>query len=160
MNKSISRQTGTRRLRLFLALAVSFAFGIGTMLHSAKAQSGQRGSSNTMPSPQPVIPNVSPLDMPPVYDGDPMRARADERRLQYMNAERQKSMVAATNRLVKLVTELNAQVNGEQRGQLTPDQVRQLADIEKLARSIREKMSTSVRQPSPFGTGPQFMGPR
>lgn len=121
---------------------------------------GQQQRNIPPPSPRPTLPNYDPLDMPPVYaGGDPIRAKADARRLQYLNVERQKSMVADTNRLVKLASDLNAQVNGEQHGQLTPDQVKQLAEIEKLAHNIREKMSTSVRPAPGFESQPVMLPP-
>jgi len=77
-----------------------------------------------------------------------------EKRLKALNAERQKSMVAETNRLVKLAAELNAEVNGPHPRELSADQLRKVAEIEKLARNIREKMCTSVKAapaiPSPL----------
>jgi len=88
-----------------------------------------------------------------------MQNRRNERRLQYLNAERQKSMVAETNRLVKLAADLNAQINSGEHTQLTLDQARQLAEIEKLAHRIRDRMSTSVRQaPSMLSGPPMFPG--
>jgi hypothetical protein len=65
-----------------------------------------------------------------------------------MNAERQKSMVSDAAKLLQLVTELNAEIEREKPESLTPSEVRQLANIEKLARNVKEKMSTSVRVPS------------
>jgi hypothetical protein len=81
----------------------------------------------------------------PGQNGDPAM---EAKRLNALNADRQKTMVAETNKLVKLAEELNEEVNGKDLGQLSEDQLRKVAEIEKLARSIREKMSTSVR-PAP-----------
>jgi hypothetical protein len=75
-------------------------------------------------------------------DRDPFQ---DERRLRALNAERQKAMVIDTERLLRLVTELNAEISAADSGTLTVAQLRKLAEIEKLARSVKEKMSTSVR---------------
>ena len=122
--------------------------GLGMLIaNSVPAQQQPRNSGAGAPvGPRPTLPNIDPLDMPPVYDGsDPIKAKADAKRVQYLNTQRQKLMVAETNRLVKLAADLNAQVNGEQHGQLTPDQVRQLAEIEKLAHNIRDKMSSAVQ---------------
>jgi hypothetical protein len=90
----------------------------------------------------------------PGQAGDPAM---EAKRLNALNAERQKNMVADTDKLVKLAAELNEEVNGKDLGQLTADQLRKVAEIEKLAHSIREKMSTSVRPPpsimnSPMGS--------
>src|SRR5579871_5996308 len=109
-------------------LVVGLTCGLSMALSNARttpAQQQPRNSGQTTVGPRPTLPNIDPLDMPPVYDGgDPMKAKADAKRIQYLNTERQKLMVAETNRLVKLAADLNAQVNGEQHGQITPDQVR------------------------------------
>jgi hypothetical protein len=64
-----------------------------------------------------------------------------------MNEERQKALTADTTRLLKLAKELNQQIAQSNPGQLTPDQVRMVAEMEKLARSVREKMAMSLRGP-------------
>jgi hypothetical protein len=74
----------------------------------------------------------------------------EERRLKALNALRQKSLVEDTNKLLKLAAELNAEVSGEHPDTLTAEQLRKLAEIEKLAHGVKEKMSTSVRQPQGF----------
>jgi hypothetical protein len=68
-----------------------------------------------------------------------------EKQLRALNAERQKSLVSDTNKLLKLATELNAEVSTTNPDSLSGDQLRKLAEIEKLARSVKDKMSTSVR---------------
>ena len=68
-----------------------------------------------------------------------------EKRLRALNAERQKSMVSDTNKLLKLASELNAEINRENPDSLTPAQLSRLAEIEKLAHRVKDKMSTSVR---------------
>ena len=68
-----------------------------------------------------------------------------EKRLRALNAERQKSMVADTNKLLRLAHELQGEIDSTNPDALTPTQLRKVADIEKLAHSIKEKMSTSVR---------------
>jgi len=75
-------------------------------------------------------------------DSDPVE---QEKRLKALNAERQKSLVADTNRLVKLATELNSELNGTHPESLNPAQMRKVAEIEKLAHSVKEKMSLSVK---------------
>jgi hypothetical protein len=62
-----------------------------------------------------------------------------------LNAERQKALVADTNKLLKLVRDLDAEIGAANPDSLTPDQLRRIAEIEKLAHSVKEKMSTSVR---------------
>ena len=73
-----------------------------------------------------------------------------ERQLRALNAERQKALVSDTVKLLKLANELNADVKSGNPDMLTVDQLRKLEQIEKLAHSVKEKMSTSVRGTPPF----------
>jgi hypothetical protein len=68
-----------------------------------------------------------------------------EKRLRALNAERQKSMVADAGKLLKLAAELHDELNGSNADSLTLDQLHRLTEIEKLAHSVKEKMSTSIR---------------
>jgi Spy/CpxP family protein refolding chaperone len=83
-------------------------------------------------------------------DRDPA---AQEKQLRALNADRQKSLVADTNKLLKLAAELNEEVSSAQSDSLTLEQLHNLAEIEKLAHSVKEKMSTSVR-PTPVFAQP------
>jgi hypothetical protein len=47
--------------------------------------------------------------------------------------------------LLKLARELEDEVSRTNPGSLTPDQLRKVAEIEKLARGVKDKMSTPVR---------------
>jgi hypothetical protein len=77
----------------------------------------------------------------------------NERLLRVLNADRQKSLVSDTNRLLRLVSELNAEVASSNADTLTPSQLHMMAEIERLAHNVKDKMSTSVR-----GT-PAFQAP-
>jgi hypothetical protein len=76
---------------------------------------------------------------------DPNDSLWQEKQLRLLNVDRQKQLVADTNKLLKLAQELDAEIAGANPGSLTPDQLRRIAEIEKLAHSVKEKMSTSVR---------------
>jgi len=100
-----------------------------------------------IPPPQEVDPQSSmdPMGTPLFY----------EKRLKMINAAQHKSMVADTDRLLKLVADLNTQVNSNNSNQLTPDQLRTMAEIEKLAHSVKDKMRMSVRSALDYtGTPP------
>jgi len=77
----------------------------------------------------------------------------EERRLRALNIERQKRMVADTNKLLTLAKELNDEVASTNTGSFTVDQLRKIGEIEKLARSVRERMAAGVAEvpnvPSP-----------
>lgn len=68
-----------------------------------------------------------------------------EKRLRALNADRQNKLVADTNKLLKLAAELNAELSNSNSGSLTSEEKRKVGEIEKLARSVKNKMSTSVR---------------
>lgn len=113
------------------------------------------------PGGRPSFPNQvggDPLSQDSGMPADPTDPIMQERRMRALNVQRQKSLVADTNKLLKLASELNVEVNGKHSSELTPDQLRKVAEIEKLAHSVREKMVTSVR-PVPMMTLPGLMGP-
>jgi len=91
--------------------------------------------------PQPIdqAANDNPAD--PSASGSP----ANERLLRALNADRQKALVSDTNKLLRLVSELNSEIAARHLDALTPEQVHKMSEIEKLAHSVKEKMSASVR---------------
>jgi hypothetical protein len=110
---------------------------------------GTSGNGSSFPS----------LDQDPLSQRRPMPGEAGdpvqyERRMKALNTERQKSMIADTNKLLRLTTELNEEVNGDHPRPLDSDQLRKVAQIEKLARSVRDKMCTPVGGSSPQLTPP------
>ncbi len=68
-----------------------------------------------------------------------------ERRIRQLNLAQHKAMVNDTDKLLKLVTELNAEINRTSPAALTPEQLRKVAEIEKLARSVKDKMRISAQ---------------
>ena len=75
------------------------------------------------------------------------------RQLRALNSERQKSMISDTDKLLQLAKELNEEVENSNPDQLTQVELRKLADIEKLARNVKQKMSVS------FVGGPTYQEP-
>lgn len=69
-----------------------------------------------------------------------------QRRLRALNEARQKDLVADTGKLVKLAQGLDADVRSSDTPALTPAQNEKLAEIEKLARRVRQKMTESVAE--------------
>lgn len=70
-----------------------------------------------------------------------------ERRMRQLVAAKHKSIVSNTDKLLKLITELNAEIGSTNPASLTPDQLRKVAAIEKLARSVKDEMRTPVEVP-------------
>lgn len=92
----------------------------------------------------------SPSGMPPLVPQQRMSISASrldtidpiqqERWQRGLNIERQKEMVSDTNKLLKLARELNTEISSSNSDSLTPAQLRKVAEIEKLAHSVKEKM--------------------
>src|ERR1700687_3766872 len=117
------------------------------LILAAPAGAQIRGRSPSLPT----LPSGAPVGSREDYDIPSRDALEEARRLRALNESRQKGIVSDTNKLLKLTTELNAEIARENSGELTRAQVRKLAQIEKLARSISEKMSANVW----VTTGPQ-----
>ena len=75
--------------------------------------------------------------------GEPDEATT-ARRVRALNDMRQKEIVSDTNKLLKLANELDAEIRKANSDSLTPEQLHKLATIEKLARNVKEHMSTPI----------------
>lgn len=73
-----------------------------------------------------------------------------DRRVRSLNVERHKSMVSDTDKLLKLARQLDAEIASNSTDELTPDEMRKVEEIEKLAHNVKTKMAQS------FGGGPVF----
>lgn len=133
-----SGQWGMWTLSLCLGLAMVFVIASGPAVRS---QSGSPRGIINRPPPMPTDPASS-------GDYDPIMM---ERRIRGLNDERQKEMVTDTNKLLKLAQDLNDEIAAKNAGTLTFDQLRRIAEIEKLAHSVREKMAMAVGEPTPIG---------
>jgi len=104
---------------------------------SGGGQGQGQGSMHPYPQHEDVSP-LSPDDADPAMFGRRMRA---------LNAERQKQIVSDTDKLLKLARELNDEVIKANSGTLTPDELHKIADIEKLARNVRQRMTEGAGAP-------------
>ncbi len=112
---------------------------------------GQSSRGQQVPGRQ----NLGPLDENPEnYD-----VAMAEKRLRALNTERQKLMVADAGKLLKLAKELNDEVAASNTGSLTPEQLHKIAEIEKLARSVKERMTAGNVQSQPALTAPSIAFP-
>jgi hypothetical protein len=93
--------------------------------------------------PQPIGQSVGDSPLGGLNNGnldDPDQSR----RIRMLNAERQKSLVADTVKLLKLANEVNAVMVKEDASAPTQAELRKVADIEKLAHNVKEKMKITV----------------
>jgi hypothetical protein len=73
-------------------------------------------------------------------DDDPMAPRREEQQAQLRNSDRQKRLVADTEKLLSLATDLKAQVDKSTKDTLSLDVIKKADEIEKLAHSVKERM--------------------
>ncbi len=122
------------------ALPVCFALLVALLpAHTCGAQYSTPQSRTSM-IPQPIGQRVG--DNGDLSGAPPSN---NEKLLRALNADRQKSMVSDTNKLLRLVNELNAEIARTNSGSLTSSELHKVAEIEKLAHNVKDKMSTSVR---------------
>ena len=129
------------------------ALWIGLLLALSRVGHSQGGNSQL-----PVSPHGFPQqDNTPFSTMDGSNSVESEKRMRMINTDRQKSLVADANRLLALATELNNEIAKSNTGDLTPEQIRKVAEIEKLAHSVKDKMSMSLRGPMMNMDSPPFM---
>jgi hypothetical protein len=85
---------------------------------------------------------VPVTQMPGEPDGS-LSPQTEEVQAKLRNAERQKQLVADTQRLLSLANELKADVDKSTKDTLSLDVVRKADEIEKLAHNVKEKMKCS-----------------
>lgn len=154
---SIARHTGfqaewaqranSRRRLAGIALVLLSVFVLAPGLNTARQSSAAaQTNSRRILLPDPFGPDRNdPMNSP----APAMQARG----YKTLNARRQQSMVEDSNKLLNLTAQLSAEVTATHPRGLTADQLSRLAEIEKLARSIRDKMSIAVG-PNPQGLQP------
>ena len=74
---------------------------------------------------------------------DPMEEKMEHQREKAMNKQRQTSLQKDTDRLLELATELKAYVDKTNEHTLSLDVIKKAEEIEKLAKSVKEKMKGS-----------------
>jgi len=126
--KRHSRTGMVQRVGVVLAFALAAA--------PCVAPAGQQDSTNRWTQRSP---NGNPFD-----EDSPTDPVLAARQIRALNAERQKSLVSDTNKLLALAKELRAEIEDPKAEAPTPVQMRKVAEIEKLARNVKQKMSFSV----------------
>lgn len=103
------------------------------------------------PTPQQQAPLPTPgragqlptLDGGPPDEGSVAEKRMQTKQAERRNADRQAQLVQDTNRLFDLAKELKDQVNKTDKDVLSVDVVKKADEIEKLAKSVHDKMKAN-----------------
>ncbi len=132
------RRCASVGLAVLLALACAFVCGLPV---SAQSSGGSNGGQNQGMGGMHAHTDLSP------FSADVADPAMVDRRIRALNIERQKQIVADTDKLLKLARELNEEVAKANTGTLTLDELHKIADIEKLARNVRQRMTEGVGEP-------------
>lgn len=130
--------------------------GLGLVIALAPAPAGRsqtQGQIGPQGGQHPYSPGRADADTSSDYDPIMM-----ERRMNALNLARQKAMISDADKLLKLAKEVNDEIAAKDVTSLTDDQLRKIAEIEKLAHSVKEKMADGVPQAGQ-SLGPPAMFP-
>jgi nitric oxide reductase activation protein len=83
---------------------------------------------------------ANPSNVHGAQEPDPTAHGIEEHMAERRNSERQKTLVADTDKLLALAQQLKADVDKTDKDVLSIDVVKRAEQIEKLARSVKEKM--------------------
>jgi hypothetical protein len=139
------RLRASSRLAVLLALLGSLVCAL-VCVSPARSQSSGGSNGGQGQGQGEMRPYSQRTDVSSLATGDPDSPR-DQRRIRALNFERQKQIVSDTDKLLKLARELNEEVAKANTGTLTQDELHKIADIEKLARNVRQRMTESVGEP-------------
>ena len=89
--------------------------------------------------PTPTIPSPPGFGEPP-NPADPMQRQQQQRMEKARNVDRQKQLEQDTDKLLALAKELKEEVSKSNKDTLSIDVVKKAAEIEKLAKSVKDRM--------------------
>jgi hypothetical protein len=115
---------------VLLAMFLALPAGVTSQQRTPPVAFGPKSSSTS--TIDPTLPMMDGTGVP------------DARLVAMLNAARQRSLVSNTDKLVKLARELDDEVAATKATNMTESELRKVARIEKLARSVKEEMRYSV----------------
>jgi len=104
--------------------------------------SGRTQQASQLPNPIGQQPPRVPFGQQQDTNQDPAARHAQEEAGKLRNVERQNRLVADTNKLVQLAQELKTEVDKSNKDMLSVSVVKKAEEIEKLAKSVKERMKS------------------
>lgn len=92
------------------------------------------------PAQPPAAPGIPGVNPSASSDSDPMTRRMNAEMVVKRNIQRQQEIIADTNKLLQLAQQLNSDVSKSSKDTLSLSVVKEADEIEKLAKSVKEKM--------------------
>ena len=123
-------------------LRVAVIGAVITMACSVRVSGGQmypQSPSKQGQQQMPGMPGRPGLGTNPA-DPDPIDSHRADQQEKLRNTDRQKRLVADTEKLLALATDLKAQVDKSTKDTLSVDVIKKADEIEKLAHSVKERM--------------------
>ena len=114
-------------------MPASDPMGMPGQMPSGGRSGGNRGAQTPQQPQQPQVPPIT-------GDTGPTDSKLERDQAKLRDVDRQKQIVADTQKLVELANQLNADVQKSTKDTLSLDVIRKADEIEKLAKSVREKM--------------------
>jgi hypothetical protein len=115
---------------------------VGTVLSITLLPGTLSGGQRAQPS-APQQPGQNSVIPPPgsgLPDFGPSNPKVEEQQARARSTERQKKLVADTDKLLALATELKTDVDKTNQNILSMDVIKKADEIEKLAHSVKERM--------------------
>jgi type VI protein secretion system component VasF len=95
------------------------------------------GSGRQMPGQMPQKPGIG---IDPTDDSNPLSTHRADQQEKLRNTDRQKRLVADTDKLLELATDLKQRVDKTNKDTMSVDVIKKAEEIEKLAHSVKERM--------------------
>jgi hypothetical protein len=103
------------------------------------------GAQNSPSAPQQSNPgHLGPLSANATVEFEQPDPIGEQHRQRLLNTDRQKKLVADADKLLKLASQFNTEIGAADPASLTPAQLRTLSEIQKLAHSVKTRMSTPI----------------
>lgn len=126
---------------------------LGRLLAIALVLGASTAAQSPNPSPSPLSPPHSPILDPSTGFSDTSIA---ERQVKMLNIERQKVIVSDTEKILALARELNSDAASGYANLSDAERMHKADEIEKLAKTVREKMIFAVGIPPATNPYPVF----
>jgi hypothetical protein len=136
----LKQKFGARSL-FCLAVLVAIPFTAGVSQTSTSSSGNPTHDYSGIP---PANPAANPTADANRIMEDSMHSRENQKRIAALNLLRQKEMTSDTEKLVLLAIQLKAETDQSSSDKLSVVELRKAELIEKLAKSIREKMKATV----------------
>jgi len=120
-----------------LLLAGSWVVVSGPGLHTISAAQLQQQLQQQQ---IPTMPGGPPAFGEPPNPADPMQRQQQQRMEKARNVDRQKQLERDMDKLFELAKQLKEEVNKSNKDTLSVDVVKKAAEIEKLAKSVKDRM--------------------